>query len=585
MKITNTFPRIGALTGLAFMTCLGVHSLQAADYYWDSNGTTAGAGTNPTGTWGTDAYWSTSSAGTAATANTLTTGTDNLLFSAGSDTTGAYTVTLNGVQNAKTITGRTGHLTLTSGTLAMGTNGVGGADYLRTTGSANLTIDSAILVNNDSGTNNYFAVDPATGTTLTLNGTVSAVNGVSGNSNRIFLRVGNGAGTIVFNSDLGADDNFRQNLALGGSDGMTTGGTMTFKGNQNLTGVRFVASSTSRRGTVNFGETVNTSNAVTVGRLEINSGAGDMTGTIYNINSAVTSGTAQMIIKNGGVVNVAGSLTTTGATFLGINNAGSGGGEINVLNGGTASLGTLQVSDGLVFKNGGTVTGSTLTLGHTDDSSGTFQVGDATGTGTATFTSLATSGAGTANRITGGNSSISTFTLNNSSAVSYSGMIGGGGSNENNVALTKNGGGTLTLSGQNTYVGNTTVNAGTLILADNAQLAFVIGASGVNNGIGGTGTLTLNGDFTLDLTTAGTGLGNSWTIVNVGTLTETFGSTFSVLGGWTESSNVWSKINGGITYEFAEATGVLQVTAIPEPSTALLLFGAASALVLIRRRR
>ena len=42
--------------------------------------------------------------------------------------------------------------------------------------------------------------------------------------------------------------------------------------------------------------------------------------------------------------------------------------------------------------------------------------------------------------------------------------------------------GTLTLGGINTYTGNTTVNAGTLVLADNAQLRFAIGAtSGTNN--------------------------------------------------------------------------------------------------------
>jgi len=62
--------------------------------YWDRNGTTAGAGTSPAGTWSTAGNWSTSSAGTAATTNW----TDGAVavFSAGTDATGSYTVNLQG---------------------------------------------------------------------------------------------------------------------------------------------------------------------------------------------------------------------------------------------------------------------------------------------------------------------------------------------------------------------------------------------------------------------------------------------------------------------------------------------------------
>ena len=67
--------------------------LQAATYYWDANGATAGAGSAPTGTWGLSPFWSTSSAGTAATANPTTAFTDPLVFSAGRDATNPYTVT------------------------------------------------------------------------------------------------------------------------------------------------------------------------------------------------------------------------------------------------------------------------------------------------------------------------------------------------------------------------------------------------------------------------------------------------------------------------------------------------------------
>lgn len=125
--------------------------------------------------------------------------------------------------------------------------------------------------------------------------------------------------------------------------------------------------------------------------------------------------------------------------------------------------------------------------------------------------------------------------------------------------LAKNGAGTLTLSGLNTYTGNTTVNTGGLTLADNAQMKFLIGANGVNNSIGGAGTATLSGDFEIDTSGAALANGNSWTLVNVGTLTESFTATFTV-NGFTESANVWTKTVGANTWSFSEATGVLSLS-------------------------
>ena len=72
------------------------------------------------------------------------------------------------------------------------------------------------------------------------------------------------------------------------------------------------------------------------------------------------------------------------------------------------------------------------------------------------------------------------------------------------VRSTKIGAGVLTLSGANTYTGNTLVNAGVLTLASGGSMSFVIGANGVNSFIGGTGTLNLDGAFSLNLTGAGT---------------------------------------------------------------------------------
>jgi hypothetical protein len=126
------------------------------------------------------------------------------------------------------------------------------------------------------------------------------------------------------------------------------------------------------------------------------------------------------------------------------------------------------------------------------------------------------------------------------------------------------GSGLTVFSGINIYTGNTTVD-GALTLSDDAQLVFTIGTNGVNNTLSGSGSVTLDGDFLLDLTGAGTTLGDSWEIVDVNTLTETFDATFSLAstaGSFTETNGVWSISENGVVYEFAENTGLLTVANI-----------------------
>ncbi len=123
--------------------------------------------------------------------------------------------------------------------------------------------------------------------------------------------------------------------------------------------------------------------------------------------------------------------------------------------------------------------------------------------------------------------------------------------------LRQQGAGNLVLSAINTYSGNTEVLTGTLTLADNAGMKFLV-TDAASNKVTGPAAAVFNGDFTID-TSAVTVTTGSWTLVDVGTLTETFGSTFTVAGGWTESSNVWTKSGGGVTWSFTEATGVLSV--------------------------
>ncbi|VGO18317.1 PEP-CTERM sorting domain-containing protein [Pontiella sulfatireligans] len=154
--------------------------------------------------------------------------------------------------------------------------------------------------------------------------------------------------------------------------------------------------------------------------------------------------------------------------------------------------------------------------------------------------------------------------------------------------ITISGAGVTAFRGDNTYTGKTTVNAGsTLNLIKGGAMSFTIGTDGVNNSILGSGTLSLNNEFLLDLGAAGTTVGESWLLVAVDTLDEDYALRFkltsSANGAFTEaSSGVWSINENGVDYEFAESTGTL--TVIPEPATLGLVVAAGASVLFIRRR-
>ncbi|MEO5714778.1 MAG: LamG domain-containing protein [Luteolibacter sp.] len=113
----------------------------------------------------------------------------------------------------------------------------------------------------------------------------------------------------------------------------------------------------------------------------------------------------------------------------------------------------------------------------------------------------------------------------------------------------------VVLGGASTYTGTIEITgASGVVLAPTGSLAFTIGANGVNNTVIGTGPVTFNGAFNIDLANAGDTIGNSWNLVNVSTLGETFGSTFSITG-FTKNGVFWTTASG--KYRFSEATGTL----------------------------
>src|SRR6266404_3935401 len=80
-----------------------------ATLYWDGNGATPGAGSTPSGTWDSSSpFWTIDSTGASPTAGYTGDAGTTAVFSAGSDATGAFTVTLGGTQIAGGLTFQTG---------------------------------------------------------------------------------------------------------------------------------------------------------------------------------------------------------------------------------------------------------------------------------------------------------------------------------------------------------------------------------------------------------------------------------------------------------------------------------------------
>lgn len=170
------------LVGGLVAALLAAASLHAqTTVYWDTNSTTAGAGgTSPAGTWASSGgagnrRWSTSSAGTGSTA--LWTSGNDAVFSAGTDATGAYTVTVSGTQNVSSIRVDEGSPTLATGTI----------NFSDATPSLNVATGSTLTFNTalTSTTGNLTVGDLGTGYTgttvfsasTTLTGTLTLAGG------------------------------------------------------------------------------------------------------------------------------------------------------------------------------------------------------------------------------------------------------------------------------------------------------------------------------------------------------------------------------------------------------------------------
>jgi len=471
---------------------------KAAILYWDSNGTTVGAGTTPTGNWLTSNFWGSSLDGTTST-GAWTDGND-AVFSAGTDATGASTITITAGSNVSAVS-----LTFEEGTVTVGgsTN-----NNLTLTGTGNITVNSGSFAEIGNGTTMNLA--GTVGITKLGAGTLSLrpwdamtfTGGVRLNSGRLLVDFSSFNATptnIVVNTNV---------LTLGG-------GILEVKAKNNAATTQAFASTTVATGDSGVTGTVQGTGTPAIDLKAITRNVGGVvnfvnpTGTLSAANSIRTStGTASSLLTDSGVAyaTVSGNdwaaKDSTNAWIVGLSSLGT-----NYTNSTTTTLaGNADVATGVNTTLSANSAITTLRFNLAEARRITLNSGVVLTTGGLLVTSAVGANLST---ITGGslrsaataaNRDLVIINNNTSGALSISSVIAD--ATAGATGLTKSGGGTLTLSGANTYTGVTTLSAGRLELTKNTSLYNATTASwtAANIKIAGGTTLALNvggtGEFT-----------------------------------------------------------------------------------------
>lgn len=473
--------------------------LHAADIYWDSDGATAGgsSGTTATGNWGTSAFWSTDSTGASPTTATWA-GTDTAVFSAGTDVTGASTVTINANTAAAGLKFEEGNITFVSATSAKSltlssnldlTLGSRGVVFGTTTAATtvNLLLGSNSLTLN-TGNLDLYGTNTMAGATLKsgnitignasafgTTGTVTLGDTAASSSPRFRMRTLSLSRPFVLQSGTG----FTLSAALDNvgfnSPTITGGVTSTGTGTTNLTISSIISNGSGSSTTFTAsGSAINHTGTLSLRNSGTNNVAGNApTGTI-NITAPIGSNVAAVSISNDAAGTSPAATTDVGTqlvAFGSTSNAYTGATTIN-------ANATLRLSVNDVIPDGGGK-GGVVVNGRLDlfqsDTTKSETINGLSGSGVITRSST-----GTTTLTVGSNGATSTF----------SGVIQNG---AGTVAITKTGSGTLTLTGNNTQTGTTSIRAGTLLAGSNNAL----GAGSVSLGFSTPATLLTNGAFTI----------------------------------------------------------------------------------------
>jgi len=484
----------------------------------------------------------------------------------GTSNTGALrNISGNNTYGAAIVLGSATRINSDSGTLTLnGTTTITGATFGLTVGGAgNTTISRVIgtttgtLTKDGAGTLTLSAANTYTGLTTVSAGTLAygianaistglvTVNGgtldmktFSDTVGAVTLTTGSIAGTtgVLTGTSYNLNGNGSASAILAGTGAVVKSGagtTTTLSGNNTFTGITTISSGTLSVGTIGNGTAAsNLGNATnTAANLVLNGGTLQYTGATLSTNRTFTVGSNQGTIDASGT----GTLTLTAAPTFSANAtltlAGSNAGNNTlsgvITNNGTTSLkksgtgtwvltanntytGNTTVSGGILEFAGTSTTGAlNITAGNLKLDSASRLIGAAPALSISSGASLtmagsesigSIAGAGTANLTSG------TLTVGTTSGSSiFDGLIAGAG------VLTKGGASKLSLSGNNTYTGGTSITSGelsvdksqglgtgTLSLTGNATSLAVLDYTAGNSTLS-VGALTLNGNSTISL--------------------------------------------------------------------------------------
>jgi autotransporter-associated beta strand protein len=543
---------------LALAAGLFCGEVRAANLFFDINGTTAGSGTANGGSYSWEgSFWATGSGGTLAT-SAWTEG-NFPEFSAGTDnTTGSYTVTAGSPHTIVGTLQRTSSGTVTLAGAALTIDTTGGVTPAQVAGgpqqgffSSGITKFTAKLTGNGgiSAQSGQLALDNSAndykgGTTL--NGGLVNFNGATFGTSNIFVRANGGAliaeatGLTVPNNitiiggsavNLSATANnfastytgtwdlggFTEAIGVGGGTGCSatltgiisngglgrqvasTHGTLFLAAPNTYAGKTTIDSSitkvTSLNSVVGGSASSSLGHPITVPNGTIGFGAGSTNGTLLYAGTGETtdrvidlqapSGSGIIDQSGTGLLKFTSAMTATGL-----------GSKALTLQGSTAGTGEFA---GVISDNA--TTGTTASVGTTASGATTMTLGSVDGvTVGASISATGIPAAATVTAINTGTkvvtlSAATTASIANGSTITVAGV-------KNLTGVTKSGTGAWTLSGVNTYHGNTILNtAGTLNLANASALGFstfVINQNGLFDNVSGadltiTNAMTMSG--------------------------------------------------------------------------------------------
>ena len=355
-------------------------------------------------------------------------------------------------------------------------------------GAANTAISGAI-----SGSGSLTKEEAGT---LTLSGANSYSGGTLLSAGTLLGSTTSLQGTITNYASVVFDQSTNGTYAgnMGGTGSLTKNGS----GNVTLSGANSYAGGNTINGGTLTGSTASVPGAVSVASGVTFALTQSTNGTL----SGLVSGSGRLVKDGSGNVTLAGANTYSGGTLV------SGG----TLTGDTTSLqGTITNNAAVAFSQS-----TNGTFGSAISGSGSVSK---SGAGTLTLSGANSYNGGTtvsAGALAGDTTSLQGAIANNgtvvfsqTSAGTYNGAMSGTG------ALIKSGSGSVTMSGNNSFAGGTTISEGALVANDNNAL--------------GSGVVTMSAGSVV--ATAGKTIANSFNIGTAGVNTTNFGST-TVLAGW-----------------------------------------------------